>query len=110
MASAETVKCGDCGQLVKDTDKGVECEICLRWFHIKCEEVKDEVYRCIRKDQPGIYWYCKVCELGVVKILNSMQVLQMKIEKMEERTGKMENDMAEMKKQIQKWQIPWKAR
>lgn len=102
MASAEPVKCGDCGQIAKDTDKGVECEICLRWFHIKCEGVKDEVYRCVKKDQPGIHWYCKVCELGVVKILNSMQVLQMKIDKMEERTGKMENDIEEMKKQMQK--------
>ena len=86
MASVESVKCGDCGQAVKDTDKGIECEICLRWFHIKCEGVKDEIYRCMKKDQghQGVHWYCKICEVGVAKILSSVQILQTKIEKVEE--------------------------
>lgn len=100
MASVEAAKCGDCGTVVKEADKGIECEICLRWLHTKCEGVKDETYRCIKKDQgqQGIHWYCKVCESGVVKILKSVQILQIRIDKVEERQAKIETTVEEMRK------------
>ena len=36
--------CGVCRKPVRITEKGVECEVCTQWFHIKCENVSTALY------------------------------------------------------------------
>ena len=38
----EAEKCADCSLVVGAQDKAIECEVCDRWFHIKCKGVSEE--------------------------------------------------------------------
>ena len=37
--------------------KGVECESCRNWYHLKCGNISDDVYGSIIE----IVWYCESC-------------------------------------------------
>lgn len=97
----EADKCADCNQTVGVRDKTIECEVCDRLFHIKCQGVNDETYRILKKNS-GVHWYCKGCDYGVGKVLKTMAVIQQKQDKMEERQDKLEKEFAEVKLQIQR--------
>ena len=38
-------ECGECGKEV--VKEGVECEVCERWFHIKCVGVAVSTYKAL---------------------------------------------------------------
>lgn len=92
-------KCVDCGHAVVARDKGIECEVCDRWFHIKCQDIGDDTYKFLKKN-PGAHWYCKVCDLGVGKILKTVVAMQQRQDKMEERQHKIEEIQSKMEKDI----------
>ena len=37
--------------------KGVECEICQNWYHLKCGKMSNDVYASITE----LFWYCESC-------------------------------------------------
>ena len=37
--------------------KGVKCESCRNWYHLKCGKISDDVYASITE----IVWYCESC-------------------------------------------------
>jgi Na+-transporting NADH:ubiquinone oxidoreductase subunit NqrC len=106
MASGELIqrpeeqeKCGDCGQVVTVREKVIECEISERWFHVTCEGVAEDTYKCLKKNQ-GVHWYCKVCESGVAKIIKSVQALQQRLHKIEEKQVKLDAELGGTKQQV----------
>ena len=49
--------CPCCSRKVTYRSKGVECESCRNWYHLKCEKISDDVYSSITE----IVWYCESC-------------------------------------------------
>ena len=49
--------CPDCNKKVTYRSKGVECECCLNWYHIKCGDILDDEYPNISET----VWYCRKC-------------------------------------------------
>ena len=49
--------CPCCSRKVTYRSKGVECESCLSWYHLKCGKISDDVYA----SKTEIVWYCKCC-------------------------------------------------
>ena len=49
--------CSECKKKVTYRSKGVECECCLNWFHVKCGDISDDEYRNISET----VWYCRKC-------------------------------------------------
>ena len=49
--------CPECNKKVTFRSKGVECECCLNWYHVKCGDVLDDEYRKISET----VWYCRKC-------------------------------------------------
>ena len=49
--------CPYCSRKVTNISKGVECESCRNWYHLKCGKVFDDVYASITE----IVWYCESC-------------------------------------------------
>ena len=49
--------CPECNKKFTYRSKGVECECCLNWFHIKCGDISDDEYRNISET----VWYCRKC-------------------------------------------------
>ena len=102
-------KCNKCQNPVKDKDYGLQCEICDKWFHLKCGDMEDEAYKYLSKE--NLHWYCNSCNGGIGKILASLARLQMRQEKMEEIVAELETkfkedmanveiEMSKMKKEL----------
>ena len=49
--------CPECNKKVTYRSKGVECECCLNWYHVKCCDISDDEYRNISET----IWYCRKC-------------------------------------------------
>ena len=47
----------ECNKKVAYSLKGVECECCLNWYHVKCVDILDDQYRNISET----VWYCRKC-------------------------------------------------
>ena len=47
----------ECKKKVTYRSKGVECESCLNWYHVKCGDISDDEYRKISET----VWYCRKC-------------------------------------------------
>ena len=76
------VKCGDCGNVVSEMDTGIMCEVCDTWHHSKCEGVPDEANAVLQGNE-AMHWYCKGCNKGMTRLLQTMSALQERQEKME---------------------------
>ena len=75
--------CGECKKNVKDTDKAMCCEICEEWYHINCANISQVKYDLMTSsnshDTCDLHWYCKGCNRGATKILNSLVKLEARL-------------------------------
>jgi len=84
-------ECNECGEdIVKEK---VECEVCERWFHLKCAGVATGTYKALVLDK-ALHWYCVGCSRGVV---NTWKKLQEKQEKMEKEVADLKVEVKGMK-------------
>lgn len=70
----EKGKCGGCGLAVTET--GLGCEICDKWFHIKCQGITQTKYDAINEVTKYVHWYCKGCDQGAVNMLRKIRERQ----------------------------------
>ena len=49
--------CPECEKKVTYRSKGVECECCLNWYHVKCVDISDYEFLMISET----VWYCRKC-------------------------------------------------
>ena len=49
--------CPEWNKKITYRSKGVECECCLNWYHVKCGDISDDEYRNISET----VWYCRKC-------------------------------------------------
>lgn len=59
-------KCGQCAKVLKDSEEAVECETCLKWFHLGCTGLTAGDLPTLQKI--GVHWYCDSCDNPLVKI------------------------------------------
>ena len=83
--------CDTCGIEVKDRDKGIQCEVCMKWWHIKCLNIKAEKYKFLKDD--NIAWYCDNCKVGGKKLRNQMILMQQRLDEYENRLKRVEDNM-----------------
>ena len=88
--------CAECQNVVKDSDKGVNCETCGSWYHIQCQSISIDVYKIMTKEESKImHWFCSKCEsdtLSVGKVVHAMKTKQ----------DKLEADLVAMRKEMTK--------
>ena len=55
--------CGawDCGVLVKDDNRGIQCDICDLWYHAECIDMTTDEYNFLSQSEVG--WNCTSCSL-----------------------------------------------
>lgn len=83
----DTAKCGKCSKdVLKD---GLECEICERWFHCKCEAVPSATYKALEQDK-ALHWYCSGCSSGVINIWK----------KLRERQDQLDDELRQIKEEV----------
>ena len=54
--------CGECSKIVKRTQKSIACDLCDKWYHIKCVSMGDQVFDCYATDDQ-LEWTCSRCVL-----------------------------------------------
>ena len=78
-------------KVLAETDFAAMCEICSLWFHMKCQDVADAVYKILCQHD-ALHWYCKQCSKGAEKVLGLISGLQIKAVKLEEGLSKLDKD------------------
>ena len=75
-----------CDRAVKDMERGIECDICHKWFHASCQGVNEEAYEALQQHLDTLAWICKVCrgkmEEGKDNLDKSSASIEGKIEKL----------------------------
>ena len=85
--------CGGCDTVV--TDKGVQCDVCITWYHISpCTTIPEPLYKAMTKHPvKSIKWFCKKCEDKVGNMLSGLVGLY-------DKQDKMDKDIVMMKQEI----------
>lgn len=95
LGGKKNEKCGTCCKQVSVNDNGIQCEICELWYHIKCEDMSEQLYKALCTFQQDLHWYCSSCKKGANKLLTIVCRLQGRMDKMEEEMCRMQREARE---------------
>ena len=59
LSITEQYPCGVCKLKVNVKDDSVQCDLCNRWNHNNCVDIKKRKYEKLKKDP--LPWYCPAC-------------------------------------------------
>ena len=100
LSSAELEsKCAVCNKV--PGDNWLACEICDKWFHAKCVNIKDDQYK-VMQELATCHWFCESCNSKVGKILPNLVNLHEKICDNEKVISKVESEVEKINGQILK--------
>lgn len=106
IMSKEDEFCEVCKKEVKNEEKGMQCDVCLSWFHGGCVDVSKPLYEAIlkygsAKSGCSIQWYCRTCTVGVGKLLGKVKNVSERQEKSEQVTVDLIKEMKELRKEME---------
>ena len=99
MATNKGDKCDECNKNVTKKELGIMCEVCESWFHSKCKDISEEVYRYLQGD--NVSWYCDQCKRGVSKLFKALQQLMLRQQMTEENLKKMQEEADKFKSEVE---------
>ena len=56
-------KCRECTKVVRENARGIQCDVCLKWFHLKCTVLSIKEYNYFSKT--GDLWICLYCRRDI---------------------------------------------
>lgn len=86
-------KCPQCNKDVSDSDKGLQCEICEDWHHIKCQSVTELEYKFLNEHKT-VHWYCATCNKSIASVIKVVSSLKQRQDKIQEQVETLENNVA----------------
>ena len=60
--------CPFCEKIVKTRDKVICCDLCIKWIHIRCNNLNDLDYEYLKNNDET--WYCKTCIQEILPFCN----------------------------------------
>ena len=88
--------CPDCTNQVRNSDKGLMCDVCENWHHIACQQISDAKYKFLSApENSDVHWFCLPCNKSAAKLLKlitSLQTRQDELEKKMETVEKIVSD------------------
>ena len=96
-----------CGEPVKNSDDGVQCEKCEHWFHITCQGIPKPAYEALKKYKV-LSWFCSGCKAQVghtaTKDNLRLTTLESKVEQLnkdiKEHLGRMIHSLREQERSV----------
>ena len=73
--TVEDDKCPKCFKLVKNGQRGICCDICNKWYHLKCSLLKLSHFKSL--EQSNESWFCRSC-LGTSLPFNELTNAQLR--------------------------------
>ncbi len=102
----EPSPCGRCRKMVIRGDEALLCDICERWFHIKCERVnKGQYTQLSKKTKSNFHWFCDGCDIIQTGVIKQMTLLKAENSEFKRRLDDMENtkvDKEDLQKEMEK--------
>ena len=96
---SEKPGCGKCSKDFRRSEKGMQCEICESWWHIKCIGMSDETYKYLKKEEcKDLHWFCTGCSNDAINNLKMLMNLHSKQEKIT-------TEMVTLKSSVQELEI-----
>jgi len=80
--------CNVCQTYVKSGEKGIMCEACKNWYHLKCVKLYDLL---LTEGTKQIHWFCNQCDGKVMELCNITAQCE-----------KMERDLCEIRQELNK--------
>ena len=87
--------CGICHKKVSEQENGVQCEICSHWYHCKCQDVSEALYKVLNLFTTDIHWFCKGWSGGAEKVFGFFAHLQSRVDILEEEMCRMHKESQE---------------
>ena len=86
-------KCGKCKEPVNTGQKGLECDYCHNWMHIRmrCADVSHKLYKVYDEDESQ-KWYCKLCIEKLDKCNNELREKETQIKELLEKIELLESE------------------
>ena len=91
--------CHECKRLVKDNDKGVQCDICEHWYHANCVKISSDVYSVISVKE-DLDWYCVTCKRGIKQNKKDLNTLHLENERLKEENKSLKDRMIDLEDQM----------
>jgi len=63
---------------VSEREAGILCELCEKWFYIRCVKIPEETYNVLGK-MTNLHWFCEPCNNGACKLLGNLSRLNERI-------------------------------
>jgi len=57
----EECKCGSCIKLFSEREDSISCELCGRWFHLRCQGISETMFRALVQFKKELHWFCREC-------------------------------------------------
>jgi len=95
---------------VKSNQSAVACEMCSKWYHIKCVGITAEGYKFLKtcsveasndsgpSNTGGVMWFCPDCMGQATQIVKNISAIQKRQEDMEQRMNSIELEVKENKR------------
>ena len=95
----ENETCNKCEKEVKGGQRGLECGLCLAWYHAGCEKVSKDEYTGLKMSGDAGEWFCRQCkgQFASLKRANAMLREENKVLKEENESLKSRLDIVEKK-------------
>ena len=75
-------KCKICTQTVRANQRGLECDGCKFWWHIKCSKTSESYFNLVNNKEPnmeGVKWFCSTC-LPMLSQFDQIKIMQGKLD------------------------------
>ena len=73
----DVCKCSKCNNDVNENDAAINCDLCNKWFHRCCTDIKPDIYDLIDPEQEespkGFQWYCDSCLPAITTLINNFR-------------------------------------
>ena len=99
-------KCGKCNLNVTNGQKGMQCDVCNKWTHIRCLNMSEKTYEMYGEDKE-LNWICKKCVTEKIDQVTLTEIMKEMKEEMKVMRKEMEDiratrdDLKEVKQQLQ---------
>ena len=96
----EDAICPNCRKTVEDEQDGVECDMCGNWYHGKCQNVTEELYKVLGNKKYSINWYCDICDLSAKKIMSNVMRIQKRQDDMEKKLDGLDSKLSKLDQNV----------
>ena len=74
-------KCPKCQVVVKNDDSSIGCELCEKWYHIKCQGISESELKFIAEHKElNLHWFCLTCDKNFKGVLQELCKLNSRVD------------------------------